>query len=270
MLFSPFRRFSFAAFLFIPGLLLVSTESGVSAARPGSRLQGRTFSVTSTRYFYAKSVSLLSDPALGDWTTVSGKPVGSGWEVVDGVLHRKSGAGDIITKKQYGDFALDFAWTIAKKGNSGIKYKFRKYDVGGWLGCEFQVLDDFNNSEGKRIKHESGALYDIIAPKNQILHPHDQLNRGRIVVTGDRIRHFLNGGKTVDLRTGTPDWEALLAASKFNKTKDFGAVPTGHLHVQDHGDEVWFHEMTVREITPVKYTTFYKRGLFGKVRRVRR
>lgn len=234
------------------------------------KMRPKVFAVTVEQRFLQPPVSLFADEGFANWTTPGGKPVGTGWEIVAGTLHRKSGAGDIITKKEYGNFQLDFTWTIARKGNSGVKYKVRKFDVGGWLGCEFQVLDDFNNPEGRRSKHESGSLYDIIAPAAQVLKPHDELNKGRVLVEGKRIRHYLNGAKTVDLTVGSPEWEQCHANSKFKDTKDFGAVETGRILVQDHGDEVWFHEMTIREIVTKQVKKYYRKGPFGKIRPVRR
>ncbi|MDR3108649.1 MAG: DUF1080 domain-containing protein [Planctomycetaceae bacterium] len=198
-------------------------------------------------------VSLISaDGSFDGWTKIDGKPVNNGWEIVDGVLHRKSNAGDIMTVKTYKNFVMDFEWSIAKGGNSGIKYKFDKYSKGGWLGCEYQFLDDANNGEGKRPKHESGALYDIIPPSNKnVVKPYGEVNKSRVIVNGRHIVHYLNGVKVVDICVGSADWKKRLADSKFNETLDFGAIESGHIMVQDHGSEVWIQKLTIRETASV-------------------
>ena len=241
-------------FLLTP-LLILALQIPASAARGTIHRRARHY-VSTAKYVYTSPVSLLESETLEGWSRVDKKPVTDGWEVVDGTLHRKAKAGDIMTDKEYENFVLDFEWTIAKGGNSGVKYKFDKYNVGGWLGCEYQVLDDKNSAEGKRTKHEAGSLYDIIPPSRFVLRKHDQVNKGRIMVMNDRIRHYLNGVKVVDIRVGSKDWEKRLAESKFKDTPDFGAISGGRLMVQDHGDEVWFHKMVVREIVPV--STWYK------------
>ena len=51
------------------------------------------------------------------WTTLDGKPIKEGWEVVDGMIHRTSSrrrAGDIVTEREYGDLELSFEWKISK------------------------------------------------------------------------------------------------------------------------------------------------------------
>jgi hypothetical protein len=204
-------------------------------------------------YAYTPAVSLIStDGSFDGWTKIDGKPVSNGWEIVDGVLHRKSNAGDIMTVDKYKNFVMDFEWTISKGGNAGIKYKFDKYSKGGWLGCEYQILDDVNNSEGKRPKHESGALYDIISPTSKTAaKPQGQVNTARVIVNGKHIVHYLNGVKVVDICVGSADWKKRLEDSKFRETLDFGAIDDGHIMVQDHGSEVWIQKLTIREIKPV-------------------
>ena len=82
--------------------------------------------------------------SLTQWTTADGKPVESGWEVIDGVVHlKKEGrrVGHILTASEFGDFSLEFEWKIAPGGNSGIKYRVQTYGK-KVLGCEYQICDD--------------------------------------------------------------------------------------------------------------------------------
>lgn len=78
--------------------------------------------------------------------------------------------GDIITKDEYSDFDLCFEFRLTKGANSGVKYFFTKYDEGGWLGQEFQVLDDDNHPDaklGRDGNRKTASLYDMIpAGKN--------------------------------------------------------------------------------------------------------
>lgn len=68
--------------------------------------------------------------SLDNWMTLDGKPVTRGWEVVDGMIHlrkEQNRSGHIVTRDEYGDFDLSFEWKIAPRGNSGLKYRVRKY-----------------------------------------------------------------------------------------------------------------------------------------------
>ncbi|MDR0870516.1 MAG: DUF1080 domain-containing protein [Planctomycetaceae bacterium] len=215
-----------------------------------------------------KAVPLIAKDSLDGWTNNAGKAPGTGWNVENGVLHLKGKGGDLITEKQYQNFILDFSWKIAKGGNSGIKYRYKKFDDKGWLGLEFQVLDDFNTQEGKKAKNSTATLYDILPVDGEKqLNPNDQLNHGQVIVLGNRIQHFLNGKKTVDVIVGSPEWKNGITASKFKDIKGFGENPLGYIHVQDHGSEVWFQDITIQEITPKKGLLHKKaEGVFHNLR----
>ncbi|MDR2438683.1 MAG: DUF1080 domain-containing protein [Planctomycetaceae bacterium] len=207
--------------------------------------------------------SLIQNDSLEGWIATNGKTPSNAWSVKDGELHLHGKGGDVMTEREYKNFVLDFTWTIAKGGNSGIKYRFKRYDGKGWLGLEYQVLDDFNTKEGEKTKNNTATLYDIL-PVNgsKILKPNQELNHGRIVVNGNRIEHWLNGRKTVDVWVGSETWKKAIAASKFNGIAEFGENTVGHIMVQDHGNDVCFHEITIREI--IKTTAKPKRYRFFK------
>ena len=195
-------------------------------------------------------VAFFNGENLDGWTTVGGSKDIKAWEVLDGVLHRKSGGGDIVTEKEYGNFILDFEWKISPGGNSGLKYKFADFN-GSWLGCEYQVLDDDTHSDGMLGTHRTASLYDVIAPRVEAALPVGEYNQSRVIVNGKRIQHYLNGQLTVDVIVGSPEWEEGFLASKFKGHPEFGRIAEGKILVQDHGNEVWFKNMVLRELKTV-------------------
>jgi hypothetical protein len=188
------------------------------------------------------AVSPFDGKSLAGWTTLDGKPVTQGWEVVDGTIHlRKDGkrAGHIVTAQEFGDFSLSFQWKIAVRGNSGIKYKVRSYG-GKILGCEYQVYDD-GGAKKVNSKGSAGALYDLYEPNSaKQLKPAGEYNDAKIVVRGDRIEHWLNGKLIVAATVGDDEWQRRIAESKFSDAKDFGRNARGKLMLTDHGSEVWY------------------------------
>jgi hypothetical protein len=94
-------------------------------------------------------------------------------------------------------------------------------------------------------------LYDVIAPKVEAANPIGEYNKSRIIVNGYRIQHYLNGKLTVDVIVGSQIWEEGFQASKFKAHEEFGKIAEGKILVQDHGDEVWFKNMVVRELKTV-------------------
>ena len=180
--------------------------------------------------------------SLAGWTTLDGKPVTQGWEVVDGMIHlKKEGrrAGHIVTAEEFGNFQLTFQWKIAVRGNSGLKYRVRSYG-GKVLGCEYQIYDD-RGAKRLQPKNSAGALYDLYEPNEaKHLKPAGEFNEARIVVRGDRIEHWLNGHLIVLATVGDEQWQRRIAASKFADVPDFGRNPRGKIMLTDHGSEVWY------------------------------
>jgi hypothetical protein len=193
-------------------------------------------------------VSLLADGAEKLWVGYGKKEWPKGWKLADGVLHRAGRGGDLRTVNQYGDFDLRFEWKVAPGANSGVIYRVsdetkRPHET----GPEYQILDDAKHGDGKNPLTAASSLYGVYAPSKKTAKPPGQWNRSRIVVQGDRVRHFLNGEKVVDAKIGSDDWNRRVAASKFAQWEGYAKSPRGYIVLQDHGDEVWYRGMRIRE-----------------------
>lgn len=195
-----------------------------------------------------KPVSLFDGKTLDGWESAKGGKPGDGWKVEDGCIHRAGGGGDLISKDQYGDFILEFEWKISAGGNSGVKYRVRK-SPGGWLGPEYQVLDDAGHPNGKVADTSAGSLYEIVpVSKDKVLLPAGQWNRSKIVAKGSVIEHWLNNQLVLKIDTSGKDWPDLKKASKFAKMEDFAGPGKGHILLQDHGNEVWFRGIQIEKL----------------------
>ena len=182
------------------------------------------------------------------WGNNKGGEPGAGWAFEEGgVIHRTDKSGDLHTKKKYRDFELEFEWKIAPGANSGVKYRLRG------IGPEYQVIDDGKHADAVKNPHRSTAsLYDVKAPSNdKPLKPPGEWNASRIVAQGKHLEHWLNGAKVLEIDLDSEEWNALFAKSKFVKTKGseqwFGRE-AGPVMLQDHGDEVWFRALRIREL----------------------
>ncbi|MFL2912177.1 MAG: DUF1080 domain-containing protein [Opitutales bacterium] len=190
-----------------------------------------------------KIYDLFAQDDFSQWTKVDGKPVGNGWIIQEGVVHRKSLNGDIITKEKFKDFELTFEWKISEAGNSGIKYRTR-----GRLGLEYQILDDQKHRDNKNPTHRAGSLYELVAaPDSKPLRPVGTWNKGRIVAEGKRIQHWLNGEKVVEVTWGTDNWKEKFQKSKYRNNDGFGSWE-GSILLQDHNDPVWYRELRVKHL----------------------
>jgi hypothetical protein len=173
-----------------------------------------------------------------------------GWEIRDGSLHRLPGesGGDLVTREVYDEFELEVEWKIAPLGNSGIKVRVvESEERPSALGPEYQVADDAS-SEIDRPEHACGALYELFAPEAKPALDLASFHASRIVVREGWIEHWLDGVRVVRAKIGDEEWKRRIAASKFKDVARFGEEP-GHVLLQDHGSEVWFRRIRIRDLS---------------------
>lgn len=173
------------------------------------------------------------------------------WKFDGGVLHRPpgEGGGDIVTLDEYADFEFACDYMIAKGGNSGIVYRTTEdHDYCWETGPELQILDNGSHPDNAKGKTMAGALYDLMACAYDVARPPGEWNHVVIKVQGPRIEHWLNGWKVIDCDLAGEAYKEAHAASKWVKMPDFAKRAKGHIALQDHGDEVWFRDIKVREL----------------------
>ena len=201
--------------------------------------------------------SLFDEKTVNGWHTYGKQNAGAAWNVQDGALHLnpqvKEGRGDLITDKEYSNFDLQLEWKASPECNSGIIFLVHedpaKYSNTYSTGLEMQVLDNIGADDNKQENHLAGALYDLIGtaadskPK-----PVGGWNKAEIIVNKGKLQLILNGTTVASTTMWTSDWDKLIDGSKFKGWQDFATFKTGHIALQDHGHEVWYRNIRIKEL----------------------
>lgn len=173
----------------------------------------------------------------------------AGWDVIDGALVRTGQGGDIVTDDKFDNFELKLEWRICPAGNSGVMFRVSEDENWPWrTGPEMQVLDNAEHPDGRNPKTSAGSNYALIAPPRDVTKPLGLFNEARIVCRGPHVEYWLNGLKTAEYEINSPEWKALVEASKFKEMPRYGQNTTGVIALQDHGDKVWFRNVKVRAL----------------------
>jgi hypothetical protein len=207
-----------------------------------------------------------------------------GWKVENGELivlssggEESQGGGDIVTMEEYDMFEFSLEFMITEGANSGIKYfiteEYLKENPGrgSAIGLEYQILDDKKHpdaTKGAGGNRTVSSLYDLIpAHGSKSVNPPGEWNKARIVVKGVKnadwpnnrqageafkgahVEHWLNNRLVLQYERGNQMFEALVERSKYKDWEGFGNWQSGHILLQEHGDEVHFRSIKVRKLT---------------------
>ncbi|MCP4310772.1 MAG: DUF1080 domain-containing protein [Bacteroidetes bacterium] len=207
-------------------------------------------------------VLLFSGSDFSGWRQCNGSEMPKNWIIEDDAMKvftgegKKPGQGangDILFgDKIFSDFELSIDWKAGDMANSGIFYNIR--EVPGnpifWAAPEIQVLDNENATDNKVASHLAGSLYDMIAADPKTVNPAGEWNTIVVRIEDGSVTHTQNGVKVVEYTLWTPEWDELVANSKFKSFPGFneGISKEGFIGLQDHGYTVWFRNIKIREL----------------------
>lgn len=194
------------------------------------------------------------------WRNFKSDKISPAWKAGDGTLYldvtKKDGkrieaGGDIVTEGEFENFELSLEWKIQACGNSGVIFNVQEEATQKYVwqtGPEMQVVDNECHPDAKIIKHRAGDLYDLISCTTETVKPAGEWNVAKIVTNKGQYEFWLNGVRTVEFAMHTPAWDQMVAASKFKGMPDFGKFTKGRISLQDHGDQVWFRNIKIKEL----------------------
>jgi hypothetical protein len=238
-------------FLFLSALLLASwpltyfNQFEPAPVKPDQTLQSLK---------KGKWVTLFDGTTFVGWHSYLQKFAAPQWKIEgDALTLAGKGGGDLLTDQQYENFELELEWKISEGGNSGIVYHVNEdpaHKTSDVTGPEMQVLDDKRHPNAKQgANRTAGALFDMVAPSDPTAcKPAGEWNKVRLIVNQGHAVHYLNGIQVVQYQIGGREWDRLVSQSKFKDWKYFARYRTGHIALQDHGDQVWYRRIRIREL----------------------
>jgi hypothetical protein len=201
----------------------------------------------------AFAASFGSTPCLaaeGEWTNLLEKDLTTHWTTT-GNWSWKDGAATLTpregekgwtrwgsylwSKKDYGDFEIEFDYQVQKNGNSG--FYFRVGDVNDPVakGIEVQIYDSASWGPEKKLNdHDSGGIIPGVPPTKRAAKPAGEWNHFHILSQKDKLTVKLNG-EVVN--------EVNLAEGKLATRPKVGKIG-----FQDHGLPLAVRNIKIREI----------------------
>jgi hypothetical protein len=160
----------------------------------------------------------------------------------------------IWTKERFGNFILDLEFKT--EGNSGIFFRTDNPGDCVQTGIEMQVYKRVNNPG----RHSCGAIYDALAPSKEMTKD-GQFNHVTITALDNKITIVLNGEQIIDMDLNR--WTESHKNPEPDGTKNKYSTPLkdfkreGHIGFQDHGANVWYRNIRIKQLSKAKSLSKY-------------
>jgi hypothetical protein len=188
---------------------------------------------------------LFNGRDLDGWKNNDGTPVRA--KIEDEAINVHGTGGYLLVyEKPFGDFVFKCDVKMDQPFcNSGVFLRTGDLKNPVQSAIEVQVVSDLEPD-----MHSFGALYDLVAPSKNAARGPAQWDSLEIRCEGPHITVTVNGEQVASINCdewSQPGRRPDGSRHKFRKAiKDFPR--RGHLGLQDHGDNVWFKNIKLKEL----------------------
>jgi hypothetical protein len=180
---------------------------------------------------------LFDGKNLNDWRGYRMDLVPPNWQIVEGSL--TSGGGPaLVSEEEFKDFELVFDWKVSAGGSAEVYFRLHEDGaVPGESGPVMQLA-----GEGVKMAGNGG----LMEPSRAITLQPDVWYRGKLVVYGNQVEHWISGDRVLSYQIDSHDWRAAVAGSGFKDFKDYGLLTVGRVALAGKG--VIFRNIKVKEL----------------------
>lgn len=155
------------------------------------------------------------------------------WKVENGEIVFDGKGRSLCTTKDYADFEMFVDWKIPPHGDSGIYVRGSP---------QVQIWDPYTQPTRHGSEVGSGAFYNnktnASAPLIVADNPIGEWNRFQIIMVGKKAHVYLNDELVTQDTVLENYWD-----------RSQPIFPSGQIELQNHGDNLWFKNVYIREIT---------------------
>ena len=123
-----------------------------------------------------------------------------------------------------------------------------KYQYAWNSGPEIQIADN-DNEDATVYKSQSGDVYELFPTNSQqYVKPAMQWNHVEIRCDNGKLDLYMNDHHVLDTTIWDEAWKKNITGSKFKDMPGFGTYKKGRIALQDHGADVWFRNIKIKEL----------------------
>lgn len=192
-------------------------------------------------------ILLFDGKTLDGWITSerqeSRRPVESG-----SINPHRCGHYMMVHEKKWENFILRLDFKLSKDCNSGVFFRTFSLEPRPGRDVGFNGLEIAIDDTTTAGYHDTGAIYDLVKPSENTMHPAGRWNQLELECRGSDIRVAING-KTVSSMDASQYTEPFLRPDGTGHKFDvaYSDHPrSGYIGLQDHGSDCWYKNIKLR------------------------